>query len=115
MNRYLAMVVLLAAGACTPAVTPPPSDGSVDAAPLPANLTLDCNGACAVLLSYGCQEGYGIDGGDSCATTCSRAQSGLFDMKPSCIVSNSSSLAGIRSCGTVKCTGATGVRRLNNR
>lgn len=108
MIRYLVIVVLLAA--CTPAVTPPPPDAS-DAAPLmPTNLTPDCNGMCSVLVSYGCSEGYGIDGGDSCVTTCTRIQ-GFFDMKPACIVNNSSSLAGVRSCGTVKCTGATGVRR----
>jgi hypothetical protein len=116
MMRYITMVVLLAA--CTPAVTPPLPDGSVPVptvssvpVPVPPNLTQDCAGACTVLASYGCPEANGVDGGDSCVVTCNRAQGGLFDMKPLCIVNNSSTIANVRMCGTVTCPGVSGVRK----
>jgi hypothetical protein len=102
---------------CPPAVTPPtPNPYASDAAPTPIPLdgavpTFDCSGACQVLRSYGCPEGFGVAGGDSCQAVCQRAQ-GPYDMQPVCIVKNAGSLAAIKSCGSlggtvIKCVGVS--------
>lgn len=108
--------LLLCACPPNPPVTPPTDASDAQPPPQPpvplsdaAPLTLDCSGACTVLRSYGCPEGFGVDGGDSCEVTCTRAQ-GPYDMHAPCIV-KAGSLQAIRVCGTViKCTGVNGVR-----
>lgn len=117
MYRFTMLSLLVLLGCPPPTPVAPPVDAS-DAQPPTtvivyppsslgdAALTPDCSGACRVLRQYGCPEGFGVDGGDSCETTCA-SHDGVFDFKPACIVAQAASLVGVISCGTVTCKGVS--------
>lgn len=75
--------------------------GVVDSAPVASD---QCAQACANLRKLGCPEGSSVDGGDSCERVCGVTYVGVFNIKPACVAS-ASSVAGVRACGTVRCSG----------
>jgi hypothetical protein len=102
---FITCVVGLSLTACPQNPLVPPGDADATPNPNPVVVTTStCGQACAEMRTLGCMEGFSADGGDTCEVVCQRTIGGTFDMKPSCIASQTS-VAGVRSCKTVRCLG----------
>lgn len=61
-----------------------------------------CSSACRNLRANGCEEGFDVDGGDSCFMICAHNTSSAHYSLPAQCVNPAKDVAGIRACG-VRC------------
>lgn len=105
MAAFAAMVlvaVLVSIGigsvcGCPPAPTTPGPDAEAG-----APTSASCASACANLRAINCADGFSVDGGQSCESTCQHTLDGTYDMHLACLTS-ATSVASARACMSVTC------------